>query len=115
MLSVIGSLDITVVWRRPVDPKRASAGEVVKSFELEARIRDRPALRAKSPLLSLASMTYAPLRPTRRKSFASPAESFEAETDSRALAEAWAIGVTAASSGAMPRASAATGTAMAAA
>ena len=54
-------------------------------------------------------MTKAPLRPTRRKSLARPADSLGAVTALRALAEACAIGVTAASSGAIPLARPAAG------
>ena len=77
----------------------ASAVLVVKSFEFEARIRGRRALREKSTLLLAASMTNAPLRPTRRKSFERPAESFDAETEVWAVAAPWAIGVEKALSG----------------
>ena len=66
---------------------------MVKSFEFDARIRARRAFREKSTWLLLASTTNAPLRPTRRNSFESPAESFEGETEARAVAAPWAIGV----------------------
>ena len=72
---------------------------MVKSFEFEARIRGRRALREKSTLLLPASRTNAPLRPTRRKSLERPAESFDAETEVWAVAAPWAIGVEKALSG----------------
>ena len=60
--------------------KRASAVEVVKSFEFEASIRVRPPLREKSTWWLLGSKTNAPLLPTLRKSLPRPAASFERET-----------------------------------
>ena len=74
------------MWSRSSGAKRASAVAVVKSFEFEARMRARRALREKSTWSSLASMTNAPLRPTPRKSFARPPESLEAETEALAVA-----------------------------
>jgi len=82
-----------VVWRRPSGWNLPSAVLVVKSFEFEARIRARRALREKSTRLLPASITKAPLRPTRRKSLPSPLASLGADTDARAVAAPWAIGV----------------------
>ena len=96
---MIGSLDQTVVCRRPSGPKRESAVEVVKSLELEARIRGLPPLRANRTLSAAGSKTNAPLLPTLRKSFARPLVSLDRETAVWAAAAPWAIGVRNALSG----------------
>ena len=93
MPSEMSSIDQAVVCRRFCGSNRARAVEVVKSFEFEARIRGRPALREKRTWLLLASSTNAPLLPTPRKSFRRAVESFEPEIELCAEAAPWAIGV----------------------
>src|SRR6266545_5486397 len=96
---MMASLDQTVVCSRDSGWNRARAVLVVKSLELEARIRGRRALREKRTWCAFGSKTNAPLLPTRRKSFPRPTASFERETAVWAAAAPYATGVRKALSG----------------